>query len=60
MTVAKEESCYGRHDWVAKGRTNAIGAVLIGKTLIRVGLLVGYINTDVFTYWIKEFLIPNL
>jgi hypothetical protein len=35
-------------------------AVIIGKTLVIVGLLVGYVNTDVFTCWIKEFLIPNL
>lgn len=55
----KGKRCYGKHDWGAKGRTNAIGA-LISNTLVGVGLLSGSVDTDVFTYWVKEFLIPNL
>ena len=51
--------CYGTHDWGAKGRTNAIGA-LIGKALLTVMLLTGSVNSQVFTTWIKEDLIPKL
>ncbi len=39
----KGKRCYGTHDWGAKGRTNAIGA-LIGKTLLTVVLLTGTVN----------------
>ena len=42
------QRCYGIHDWGAKGRTNAIGA-LIESALIAVGLIVGSVNTAVFT-----------
>lgn len=55
----KGKRCYGTHDWGAKGRTNAIGA-LIGKTLLTVVLLTGTVNTEVFTCWIKEDLLPKL
>lgn len=47
------------HDFGAKGRTNAIGA-LIGKALLTVMLLSGTVNTQVFTSWIKKDLIPKL
>ena len=30
----KGERCYGKHDWGAKGRTNAIGA-LVGKAIAK-------------------------
>ena len=33
----KGQRCYGKQDWGAKGRTNAIGA-LIGKDLLTVTL----------------------
>ena len=33
----KGKRCYSSHDWEAKGRTNAIGAFLIGSTLIANG-----------------------
>jgi len=51
--------CYGIHDWGAKGRTNAIGA-LVGKALLTVMLLSGTVNTQVFTTWVQEDLIPKL
>jgi transposase len=55
----KGERCYGKHDWGAKGRTNAIGA-LIGSSLVAVGLLTGSVNTDVFTCWVENILLPNI
>jgi len=55
----KGKRCYGTHDWGAKGRTNAIGA-LVGKVLLTVMLLTGSVNSEVFTSWIKEDLIPKL
>lgn len=55
----KGQRCYGTHDWGAKGRTNAIGA-LLGSALVAVGLLTGSVNTDVFTCWIKDVLLPNI
>jgi len=55
----KGERCYATHDWGAKGRTNAIGA-LIGKALLTVMLLSGTVNTQVFTTWVQEDLIPKL
>ena len=57
--AAKGLRCYGVHDWGAKGRTNAIGA-LVGKTLIALSLLCGSVNTEVFTAWIQQDLIPKL
>ena len=56
---AKGERCFGAHDWGAKGRTNAIGA-MIGKALLTVMLLSGTVNTEIFTSWVKEDLIPKL
>ena len=56
---AKGERCYGIHDWGAKCRTNAIGA-LIGSTLIAIGLISGSVNTDVFTSWGQQILLPSL
>ena len=53
------QRCYGTHDWGAKGRTNAIGA-LIGSTLIAVGLVTGSVNTVVFASWVEQILLPNL
>lgn len=55
----KGQRCYGKHDWGAKGRTNAIGA-LIGSTLVAVGLLTGSVNADVFTTWVDKILLPNI
>lgn len=51
--------CHGIQDWQARGRTNAIGA-LIGKALLTVGLFNTNINADVFTAWLEQDLIPKL
>jgi transposase len=53
------ERCYGSHDWAAYGRTNAIGA-LIGKELLTVSLFNCNVNTEVFTAWVDQDLIPKL
>lgn len=55
----KGKRCYGKHDWGSKGRTNAIGA-LIGSTLVAIGLLAGSVDTDVFTCWVENILLPNI
>ena len=55
----KGQQCYGTHDWGAKGRTNAIGA-LIGATLLTVSLFESMINSEVFTAWVQQDLIPKL
>ena len=41
----KGERCYGTHDFGAKGRTNAIGA-LIGSTIIAIGLISGSVYSE--------------
>ena len=51
--------CYGTHDWGAKGRTNAIGA-LIGKTLLTVSLFMRNVNTEIFSNWIEQDLLSKL
>lgn len=55
----KGNRCYGTHDWGAKGRTNAIGAIT-GNTLIAIALVSGSVNTAVFTSWVEQVLLPNL
>ena len=55
----KGERCYGTQDWGAKGRTNAIGA-LIGKTLLTVMLITANVDTNVFTSWVQQDLLPKL
>ena len=55
----KGKRCYGKHDWGAKGRTNAIGALLAGS-LLTVSLFACSINTDVFTGWVEQDLLPKL
>ena len=51
--------CYGVHDWHAKGRINAIGA-MVGFVLVSVGLFEGSINSDVFYAWLTQVLVPVL
>ena len=53
------ERCYGVHDWHAKGRINAIGAIL-GFVFLTVTLFEGSINSDVFYAWLIHELIPVL
>lgn len=45
--------------WQAKGRTNAIGALLKG-TLLTISLFTGSINSDVFHAWITQDLLPKI
>src|SRR5690606_27929365 len=53
------QRCHGTHDWHAKGRINAIGA-LIGKLLVTVSLFEANINADVFHGWAIQDLLPKL
>ena len=53
------ERCFGHKDWNARGRTNAIGA-LLGASLLTVSLFQGNINSDVFHAWLIQDLIPKL
>ncbi len=53
------ERCFGIHNWRAKGRTNAVGA-LPGNELLTVSLFDGTINSDVFYAWIRQDLLPKL
>lgn len=55
----KGRRCYGKHDWGAKGRTNVIGALLVGS-LLTVSLFQTTINTAVFNEWIMQDLLPKL
>lgn len=54
-----DERCYGERDWHARGRYNAIGA-LVGCTLITVCLFDSNINSDIFYVWLTQDLIPKL
>ena len=53
------QRCDGVCDWQARGRTNAIGA-LIGKALLTVGLFQANVNAGIFTAWVKQDLLPRL
>lgn len=53
------QRCVGTQDWHAKGRTNAIGA-LIGKVMLTISLFKSNINADIFTAWIDQDLLPKL
>ena len=53
------QRCDGLCDWQARGRTNAIGA-LIGKALLTVGLFQANVTADIFTAWVKQDLLPQL
>ena len=53
------QRCYGTQDWGAKGRTNAIGALLRG-VLLTVSLFQSTINTQIFDAWVIQDLIPKL
>lgn len=55
----KGQRCYGKHDWGARGRINAIGA-LIGSALLTVSLFSTTINTLIFNSWVEQDLIPKL
>ncbi len=51
--------CFGKHDWQAKRRTNAIGA-LTGDRLLTAALFDCSINTDVFEAWMEQEFLPVL
>lgn len=51
--------CPGTHDWHAKGRINAIGALLSGA-LISVGLTTENVDADLFNLWLQHDLVPKL
>lgn len=53
------QRCFGNHDWGAKGRTNAIGA-LLGRNLLTLTLFDCNINTEAFSIWLQEDLLPKL
>ncbi|WP_231853077.1 IS630 family transposase [Xenorhabdus poinarii] len=56
---AKGLRCFGTHDWHAKSRINAIGAI-IKKTFITLSLFAESINADVFHAWMTQDLLPKL
>ena len=51
--------CYGTQDWNAKGRTNAIGAI-IDNIFVALGLFESNVNADVFLSWTEQTLLPSL
>jgi len=51
--------CYGTHDWHAKGRFNAIGAI-IGFEFLTVSLFDTTVNSNVFYAWITQDLLPKM
>ena len=51
--------CVGKHDWHAKGRINAIGA-LLASYLLTVSLFTGTIDTNTFYAWLEQDLLPKL
>ena len=55
----KGKRCFGRHNWQAKGRINAIGA-LLGKSLLTVSLFECTINSEVFGAWMTDDLLTKL
>jgi transposase len=50
--------CYASKDWQAKGRVNAIGAI-INFRLFNVCLFDTYINSDIFYAWLTQELLPS-
>ena len=52
------QRCYGTQDWQAKGRVNAIGAILDFEFL-SVELWECNIDSDVFYAWVTEALLPK-
>ena len=53
------ERCPGKHGWHAKGRTNAVGALLAG-CLLTARLFSGPVNADVFVAWTTQDLLPKV
>ncbi len=55
----KGQRCYGKQDWHAKGRINAIGA-LQDNQLVTACLFEATINSDVFHAWLTNDLLHKL
>lgn len=53
------QRCFGKHDWHAKGRVNALGALLAG-VLLTVGLTTSNVDTAIFNLWLSGDLLPKL
>jgi transposase len=51
--------CPGTQDWHARGRVNALGALLAGA-LLSVGLTTANVDADIFNLWLGRDLIPKL
>ena len=52
------QRCYGVRDWHARGRVNAIGAIIDFK-LLTVELWKNNIDSDVFYAWVTQALLPK-
>lgn len=57
--IEKGMRCYDQKDWHAKGRLNAIGA-LVGFTLLAVQLWDCNIDSNVFLTWVITSLLPSI
>lgn len=55
---SKGKRCYGEKNWHARGKINAIGAI-IGFTFLTVCLFDTNINSDVFYAWLTKDLLPK-
>jgi transposase len=55
----KGQRCYGTQDWGARGRTNAIGA-LLNDSLLTISLFEDTINSQTFEGWVEQDLLPKL
>ena len=51
--------CYGIHNWQAKGRVNAIGAI-INFVFLSIGLFNANIDSDIFYVWLTQELLPKI
>ena len=51
--------CCGDYNWNAKGKENAIGA-LVNNSLIAFGTVNGNVDSDTFYTWLEKILIPKL
>ena len=54
-----DRRCFGKHDWRARGRVNALGALLRGVCLT-VSSTTADIGADIFDLWLAEDLLPKL